>query len=423
MKRVIASCLIIFLLVSAASSFTKVKLADKCFKNLPYGCFVSDSILVPRDQTIAIGQKLGVALDKLSNTYLRVHGAQIQVNVLDAKTQTDATKLYNTISSMKNHPAFCLQIDKRVIEYVGNDPALAIKTSYELGFLEKPKNVRYRIKAQLATMDKSDYMSFNKLFNTFIATDDKIPSEETISEITSLLERFQFGSSLVLRSSEISKSKAIYKFVPSPDTKKIILGDVVTYSFKNIPKKLGVPYVVAEMEISTDEFGFTPTKQKADKKLLASTEFWPCDDPEIIAIAKKITAGKQTTKKKVQAILEWLAPGKNIKLGGPVTGSRWGVRKVLKQKFGQCWDFSDCFVTLCRASGIPCRQVGGWLYGTSGHIWAEYLDEDKGWRQVDATGGGKLNCGIYHIPYFTSETGEMPILYVSMPEIEIIETK
>jgi hypothetical protein len=42
---------------------------------------------------------------------------------------------------------------------------------------------------------------------------------------------------------------------------------------------------------------------------------------------------------------------------------------------------------------------------------------------VDATGGGKLNCGIYHIPYFTSETGEMPILYVSMPRIEIVETK
>ena len=423
MKRVIARSLIIFLFVGVISSFTEAELADKCFENLPDGCFVSDSIVVPRDQTIAIGQKLGVSLDKLSNTYLRIHGMQIQVNFLDTKTQTDATKLYNTISNIKSHPAFCLQIDKRVIEYVGSDSALAIKTSYELGFLEKPKNVRYRIKAQLATINKSDYMSFNKLFNAFIATDGKIPSTETMSEITLLLERFQFGNSLALRFSEINKSKAVYKFVPSPDTKKTSRDDVATYTFTNIPKKLGVPYVVAEMEISTNEYGLTPTTRKADKELLSSTEFWPCDDPEIVAIAKKITTGKQTTKEKVQAILEWLAPGKNIKFGGPVTGSRWGVKKVLKQKFGQCWDFSDCFVTLCRASGIPCRQVGGWLYGTSGHIWAEYLDEDKGWVQVDATGGGKLNCGIYHILYFTSETGEMPILYVSMPEIEIIATK
>jgi transglutaminase-like putative cysteine protease len=177
------------------------------------------------------------------------------------------------------------------------------------------------------------------------------------------------------------------------------------------------------MQITIDETGFVPTTLKAGRTLLSSTEFFPSNDPEIIALAAKITTGKRTTEDKVRAILEWLAPGKNIKFGGPVTGSRWGVKKVLKQKFGQCWDFSDCFITLCRASGVPCRQVGGWLYGASGHIWAEYLDEGKGWKQVDATGAGKLNSGIYHIPYFTSETGEMPILYVSMPTIEIVETK
>jgi len=186
---------------------------------------------------------------------------------------------------------------------------------------------------------------------------------------------------------------------------------------------LGVPYVRATMEIWTDDTGYVATTRKADESLLSATEFWPSDDADIIALARKITTGKRTTDDKVQAILEWLAPGKNIRFGGGVTGSRWGVKRVMRQKCGRCWDFSDCFVTLCRASGIPCRQVGGWLYGTSGHIWAEYLDEGKGWKQVDPTGGGKLHCGIYHIPYFTSETGEMPILYLSMPKIEILETK
>ena len=67
--------------------------------------------------------------------------------------------------------------------------------------------------------------------------------------------------------------------------------------------------------------------------------------------------------------------------------------------------------------------MGGWLYGVSGHIWAEMLIEGAEWRQVDPTGGGRLGCGIYHIPYFTTETGDMPILYLSMPQIEILETK
>jgi hypothetical protein len=52
-------------------------------------------------------------------------------------------------------------------------------------------------------------------------------------------------------------------------------------------------------------------------------------------------------------------------------------------------------------------------------VWAEYYDEKKGgWQQVDSTGAGQLRCDIYHIPYFTTEDGEMPILYVSLPKIE-----
>jgi transglutaminase-like putative cysteine protease len=56
-------------------------------------------------------------------------------------------------------------------------------------------------------------------------------------------------------------------------------------------------------------------------------------------------------------------------------------------------------------------------------VWAEFYREGKGWQQVDPTGGGLLRSGIYHIPYFTSEDGEMPILYVSMPKVELVPMK
>ena len=42
-------------------------------------------------------------------------------------------------------------------------------------------------------------------------------------------------------------------------------------------------------------------------------------------------------------------------------------------------------------------------------------------QQVDPTGGGTLRCGIYHIPWFTTEDGEMPILYTAMPRVDIVE--
>lgn len=398
--------------------------ADKCFMNLPAGCFVKRSFVVPRDQAVAIGRKLGADIKKLSNTYLSIHGESIQVNIIEAASDTGAARLHQVVSGMKGHPAFCLRHGNRVIEYVGDDPALATKASFELGFLPKPKQVRYRLIAHVATVDKADYMSFNKLFNLFLTTDTRNPSTQARASIARLARRFQFGKEITLRTSNPGERASTYRFSP-PQTaaKDASHSEAVTYSFDNPPEVLGVPYVTLEAEIATDETGVTPTTRKGGKELLAATEFWPADDPEIVALAEKIISRQAGPAAKVKAILEWLTPGRNIKFGGPVTGSRWGVKRVLKQKYGQCWDFADCFVTLCRASGVPCRQVGGWLYGGSGHIWAEVLIEGKGWRQVDPTGGGKLRCSIYHIPYFTTETGDMPILYVSMPTIEILKTE
>ena len=130
----------------------------------------------------------------------------------------------------------------------------------------------------------------------------------------------------------------------------------------------------------------------------------------------------QTPSPTCRSILAWLRPGQNIRYEGQ-TGSRWGTLKALDQKFGHCWDFSDLFVTLARSAGVPARQVAGWLYGTSGHVWAEWHDPERGWVPVDPTGGGLLPCGIYHIAYFTTEDGEMPVVYLSMPKIEIVETR
>jgi hypothetical protein len=399
-------------------------LQDASLKGLPAGCFIKQSFVVSQDQTLAIAQKLGASIERLSNTYLIVQGRPIQVNLIDAPTDADAATLHKVVSAMKSDPAFCIRKGRRVIEYVGDDPALATKTSYELGFMKKPRRIRYRIMANVATVAKADYMSFNQLFNLFLTVKGGIADERTASEIAELCGGFQFGDTITMRAPDSKTARSEYTFSPAPDqTQKAEHGEVVTYSFSKPPRVLGVPYVVLTADITADATGVTPTSRKVDQTLLGPTEWWPSDDPEIAALAKKITAGRETTDSKVQAILEWLAPGKNIEFGGPVEGSRWGVKRVLQQKYGHCWDFADCFVTLGRAAGVPCRQVGGWLYGTSGHIWAEVLIGGEGWRQVDATGGGRLNCGIYHIPYFTTETGEMPILYVSMPQLQILDTE
>jgi len=394
----------------------------ECFRQLPPGWSVRKSFVASRNQTAAIEKRLSCSIKSLSNTILAVHGQQIQVNIFQCYTDEDAQKLRKTILKMKGHKAFCLRNNKNVIEFVGDSVALATKAAYELGFRPKPIKARYRISAEMVPLEKCDYMAFNNLFNLFLAIKRNPDDHETKVRIADMSKRFQFGKEINLRTCGYEKSKPIYKFRPSPiKTQLAGHGGVTTYTFEKMPQVLGIPHVSVEIEVTTNQEAITPTIRKAGGELLASTEFWPVNDPKISTLAKKITKDCQNNQDKVEAILKWLTPGKNIVFGGPVEGSRWGVKKVLKQGFGQCWDFADCFITLCRASGIPCRQVAGWLYGCSGHIWAEVHIEGKGWQQVDPTGGSVLKCGIYHIPYFTSEDGNMPILYVSMPRIEMLE--
>lgn len=118
----------------------------------------------------------------------------------------------------------------------------------------------------------------------------------------------------------------------------------------------------------------------------------------------------------MEAILDWLVPGKNLQYGGEVVGSRYGVTRVLEQGYGRCWDFADCFVTFCRAAGLPARQVGGWIFDRSGHVWGEVYIAAEGWVQVDPSTGTR--CGSEYIPYILTEDGEWPFVYASPVKVE-----
>ncbi len=387
---------------------------------LPIGWKVLQSFNASPDQVAAISTKVGGRINKLSNSIVSIHGRRFQVNIFHCAAPSEAAKIHKSVLAMKGHPAFCLKLDSTVVEFVGSDTALAVVAAFELGFKSKPKRATYRISFDAAPMKTGDYMQWNNLYNLFLAADQD-PANPPRDRINRLAKSFTFTDKVVLRTAGAAGAYPTYRFTPPPTPRDPIPGKAVaTYTFKNLPLKLGVPSLKVQATVITTQDALTPTTRRADADLLGPTEFWSSDDPQIIAFAKRITAGCKTQKDKTDALLKWLQPGRNIKFGGPVTGSRYGVKKTLKQRFGQCWDFSDCFITFCRALQIPSRQVAGWLYGQDGHIWAEVLYENSGWQQVDPTGGGLVGCGIYHIPYLTSEQGSLPILYLSQPKIDFL---
>lgn len=421
MNRLLTLPLAFVLAPAIASIASSAEPTEPFLRELPPGVVVERSANISPAQTKAIGQKLGGEVRRLTNSVLRVHGRQVQVNAITAEDESNAKAIHAALAKNRPHP-FCTRKGQVVIEFAGRniDAALAIKTSYELGLQPKPASVRYRVRAELATVEKADYMACNRLSQQFLALQGRA-NQDVLRQIKDLSTKFEFGRSLVLRNPTLDGERATHAFQPAAKDSKES-GATIAYSFGQLPNRQGVPFVTATIEITLDSTGFHQQTAAPSKELVAATPFWPVDDPSIKALARQVTQGKSTDGGKAMAILEWLSPGQNLKTSGP-TGSRWGTLKVFEQKFGHCWDFSDCFVTLARAAGVPSRQVAGWLYGSSGHVWAEFYREGKGWQQVDPTGGGKLRCGIYHIPYFTSESGEMPIVYVSMPKIEPVPPK
>jgi len=387
---------------------------------LPAGWRVVQDFEASAEQTAAIGGKLGAKIVSLSNTVLSANGKRLQVNVIQCATEADATVVAEAISKTKADPAFCLRLGAKAVEFVGDDVALATKAGFELGFKAKPASARYQVAFEVAPIESGDYMSWNAVYQAFVGLSQGDAAAR--GRIAELAGKFTFGKELRFRYFGPDGAKMQYQFRPGPvEARMDSCGDVLVVGFGELPMKEGIGSVTVSAVVGACGDGTMAAKRRRDDPaLVAATAFWPCDDAEIVKLAAQITAGCADDTAKVKMILRWLQPDKNIRFGGPVTGSRYAVKEVLKQRYGHCWDFSDCFVTLARAAKVPCRQVAGWLYGAEGHIWAEVLLDDGKWHQVDPTGGGVLACGIYHVAYLTSEDGRMPLLYLSQPQIVML---
>jgi transglutaminase-like putative cysteine protease len=76
-------------------------------------------------------------------------------------------------------------------------------------------------------------------------------------------------------------------------------------------------------------------------------------------------------------------------------GKDWGAVKALEWKKGDCTEYTDLFVAICRAKGIPARFVAGYTVRfddvSPKHNWAEVFLEDYGWIPFDPSWGDVKN--------------------------------
>lgn len=67
-----------------------------------------------------------------------------------------------------------------------------------------------------------------------------------------------------------------------------------------------------------------------------------------------------------------------------------GAKQALIDKKGDCTEYTDLFVALCRACSIPARHILGYISGPVNvpqHSWAEAYLEGLGWTQFEISPG------------------------------------
>jgi transglutaminase-like putative cysteine protease len=122
-------------------------------------------------------------------------------------------------------------------------------------------------------------------------------------------------------------------------------------------------------------------------------EYVESDNPMIIEVAGNITSSYNDPLNVSKVICTWV--NQNLNYSGFSSEAR-GALWALTNKNGDCTEYSDLFIALCRAKGIPARLIDGmWLpsvnsSGTQswekvGHDWAEVYFQGRGWIWVDPT--------------------------------------
>jgi transglutaminase-like putative cysteine protease len=151
------------------------------------------------------------------------------------------------------------------------------------------------------------------------------------------------------------------------------------------------------------------------KKIYTKADlYWEVDDSKVKEIATELFDPHKTVSENAQTAYKFTTENLeyNYEVDPENSIKRNGALKALTQNGPwACMEFTDVFIALTRAMGIPARELNGFAFsageslvpisvdfnkGDLLHSWAEFYDPNFGWVQVDPTWG--TTSGI---DYFT----------------------
>ncbi|MCR4305936.1 MAG: transglutaminase-like domain-containing protein, partial [Candidatus Daviesbacteria bacterium] len=261
---------------------------------------------------------------------------------------------------------------------------------------------------------KTQTTSESKLFFTF---DKKMLESSGVSANFGTHQLFDFDLSYHLQNNNLTSALTNIALPPDTAYQDVIYqriepkpinvtidndGNYLAWYRLNRGQKIDVQ-VIGSAKLYTSSKVKNPSLDMAlRKKYTESNKYWEKDNPQIVAKLAEITDSSEadsTDKARLifQFVVDFLKydSGRledNIERLGAVTA-------LNNPESAVCMEFTDLFIALSRAAGIPSRELNGFAYTLNTslrplsltrdilHAWPEYWDERRGWVMVDPTWG------------------------------------
>lgn len=169
------------------------------------------------------------------------------------------------------------------------------------------------------------------------------------------------------------------------------LGNQMMYVEWNEDAEAGDRKATLSFHVSRDEIICPEWNEEGEigedmSEYLAPSSTIPVDG-EVKELADEITKEEDTVLGKARAIYDWIIA--NMNRDESVVGCGKGdVCTLIETKVGKCTDINSVFVGLCRAAGIPAREIFGIRINDTTitknqHCWAQFYLPGTGWVSAD----------------------------------------
>jgi hypothetical protein len=176
----------------------------------------------------------------------------------------------------------------------------------------------------------------------------------------------------------------------SPEKIKSFPYDDGSQSLLTIGKDYVVVQTSSQIFRESDAIPF-PVEDEEFRKFMKSTSFCQSDDPKIQKVAEEIVGQERNSWRAAKRIAEWVQEEmtSNYEVGFA------SAKEILKNREGDCSEYTVLTVTLCRAVGIPARAAVGIMSAYdifAYHMWPEvyvgrWIGLDSKWLAVDKKSG------------------------------------